>query len=230
MPKKNWRTKGATSRGKIQPLTQPGEYVSVDQLESITPGFIAQLKGNLTKDRHKCATIFLDHYSSLSYVHLQRTTNGDDTLEAKKAFEAYARSQGVRIQHYHADNGRFAERKWIDHVQQEGQTISYCAAYAHFQNGKAEKWIRDLQESARKILLHTISRWPQAINIHLWPYALRHANDVKNSIPDSADGTSPTSRFTRVHLPPTVRLYHTFGCPIFSLNTTLQNNNSIPKW
>ena len=72
-------------------------------------------------------------------------------------------------------------------------------------------------------------RWPQAISINLWPYDLRHKNNVKNSISDSSDGSSPTTRFSQVHLSPTVRLYHTFECPIFSLNTNLQNNNSIPK-
>ena len=29
--------------------TKPGQIVSVNQLESLMPGFIAQLKGNLTK-------------------------------------------------------------------------------------------------------------------------------------------------------------------------------------
>ena len=128
---------------------------------------MAQLKGRLTKDRYRCATIFLDHYSSLSYVHFQSSISGEDALDAKKAFEAYARSKGVRIQHYHADNGRFTDRKWIDHVQQEGQIISYCAAYAHFQNDKSEKRIRYLQEQAHKVLLRAIIRWVQALNVHL---------------------------------------------------------------
>ena len=35
-------------------------------------GFIAQLKGNLTKRRYKYATVFVDQYSDLSYVYLQK--------------------------------------------------------------------------------------------------------------------------------------------------------------
>ena len=130
--------KGVLNRGKIFPTTKPGEYVSVNQLESYTPGFVAQLKGRLTRGRFKCATIFLDHFSGLSYVHLQQSTNGNDTLETKKDFEAYARRNGFSIAYYHCDNGRFAEHTWIDHCVASGQTISYYAAYAHFQNGKAE--------------------------------------------------------------------------------------------
>ena len=230
MTKTPWRVKGAANRRKIHPATKPGECVSVDQLESLTLGFLAQIKGRLTRRRYKAATVFLDHFSDLSYVHLQSSTNGDETLDAKVAFEAYARHHGVRILHYHGDNGRFAESKWINHCTANGQSMSYCAAYAHFQNGRAEKRIRDLQEQGRKLLIHAISRWPSAINIHLWPYALRHANDVRNVIPNRADGTSPFDRFASVSMAPSLRLFHTFGCPIFALSTSLQNGQTIPKW
>ena len=42
---------------------EPGECVSVDQMESPTAGFIAQMKGKLTKGRYKYATVYIDHYS-----------------------------------------------------------------------------------------------------------------------------------------------------------------------
>ena len=51
-------------------------------------GFITQLKGNLTKKRYKYATVFVDHYSKLSYVFLQSTITSEKTLRAKRAFEA----------------------------------------------------------------------------------------------------------------------------------------------
>ena len=89
--KKHWRIKGATNKGGVNSSTKPDECVSVDQLESTTPGFVAQLKKGLTKGRYRCATIFLDHYSLQCYVHLQRSTSGEDTVDAKKTFEAYGR-------------------------------------------------------------------------------------------------------------------------------------------
>ena len=64
--------------------------------------------------------------------YLQRSKSGEEIIDVKKAFEAYTRSKCVRIQHYHANSGRFTERKWIDHVHQQRQTISYYAAHAHF--------------------------------------------------------------------------------------------------
>lgn len=80
---------------------------------------------------------------------------------------------GVRIMHYHTDNGRFAENKWLAHIAMNGQTISFCGVNAHFQNGLAEKRIRDVTELARSDMIHAKTRWPEAITANLWPYALR---------------------------------------------------------
>jgi hypothetical protein len=71
-------------------------------------------------------------------VHLQKTDSGEETLEAKQAFEGFAHSLNVKVQHYHADNGQFAENLWMNHVKRENQTITFCGVSAHFQNGVAE--------------------------------------------------------------------------------------------
>ena len=90
------------------------------------------------------------------------------TLEAKTAFEAYTRNRGIQqVLHYHCDNGCFADNAFIKNIQDQGQTISFCAAYAHFQNGRAEKRIRDIQEDARKVLLHCTAQWPIATSVYL---------------------------------------------------------------
>ena len=96
MHRKPWRMKGRPSNPS-RVATEPGQIVSVDQLESPTPGFIAQLKGTLTKQCYKYATVFVDQYSRLSYVHLQRTITSDETVQAKIAFERYAQERGVQI-------------------------------------------------------------------------------------------------------------------------------------
>ena len=68
--------------------TRPGEVVSVDQLQSSVPGLIAQMTGKLTKGRYTCATIYVDQYSRLGYVQIQRTISAEDTMEGKRAFES----------------------------------------------------------------------------------------------------------------------------------------------
>jgi len=132
-----WRTK-AKPKSVLKTITRPGQCVSVDQLESTTPGMIAQLKGIPTTKRYTAATVFVDHFSGLGYVHLQKTTNADETVQAKQAFEAYADSHGVKVLHYHADNGRFAENKWRNACTAKGQTLSFCGVNAHHQNGVAK--------------------------------------------------------------------------------------------
>ena len=66
-----WRTKGIQPKAS-RAVTKPGQIISVDQLESAMPGFIAQLKGILTKQRYNYTTIFVDQYSHLSYIFLQQ--------------------------------------------------------------------------------------------------------------------------------------------------------------
>lgn len=230
MTKKPWRVKGEKNKKILKTAKKPGDIVSVDQLESSTPGFIGQLKGILTKSKYKAATVFIDHYSDLTYIHLNQSLTGHETVEAKKAFEAYAQNRGIRIQHYHCDNGRFADNEFVKSVEENGQTISYCGAYAHFQNGKAEKRIRDIQEHARKMLIHANSKWSSANDLQLWPFALQHATVIRNSLPDKEDGSSPQSRFDQVNNTTKLKHIHSFGCPIYALNNKLQNGQKIPKW
>ena len=114
---------------------------------------------------------------------------------------------GVKIYSYHADNGRFSDNLFLESIAKSGQTITFCGVSAHHQNGKAEKKIRDLRESARKMLLHAMSRWPQAITINLWPYALRHAVNVSNMVPDNIDGTCKLERFAKVSILPRMKTF-----------------------
>ena len=230
MTKRPWRGRSQPSKIKPTMVRGPGDCVSVDQMESSLPGFMAQLKGRLTKKRYNYATIFVDHYSRLKYVHLQESISSEQTVEAKIAFEAYSRRHGVTISHYHADNGRFADRMFLDHAADNQQTMSYCGVNAHFQNGIAEKAIRDLQEQGRKQLLHAKARWPEVIHLSLWPYAMRNAAYVANLMPSQDGGISPLELFTRTEVAPNLKQMHTFGCPVYTLHNRLQAGGSVPRW
>jgi hypothetical protein len=106
--RKPWRTKRKNRKVKV--TTFAGECVSVDQAPSRAVGFVAQMKERLTHGRDTVATISVDHFSRLGYVHLQKDASSAETVKAKRAFfELYARERGVTIRHYHADNGRFVD-------------------------------------------------------------------------------------------------------------------------
>jgi hypothetical protein len=70
MTKKPWRKKVHKPKGVGNLAASPEKMVSVEQLESSAAGFISQLKGRLARRRYRAATIFVDHFSIMSYVHL----------------------------------------------------------------------------------------------------------------------------------------------------------------
>ena len=229
MTKVPWRTKSKDGN-KIHQATYPGECISVDQLQSTQPGFFAQLKGRLTTRKYNSATVFVDHYSRLRFIHLMTSMSSAETIQAKEAFERFAAEHGVRIKHYHCDNGRFADNAFKLHCDANHQTISFCGVNAHFQNGIAERAIRDITDITRTTLLHAKARWPSAIHLSLWPYAMRTAVHVYNTAPVLSDATSRIEKFSGVKVGFRMKDNHTFGCPVFALQNDLAAGNKIPKW
>jgi Reverse transcriptase (RNA-dependent DNA polymerase) len=165
----------------------------------------------------------VDHFSRLSFIYLQKSDTAEETLMAKHAFEGYARTMGVKILHYHADNGRFCENVFMKDVADQRQTISFCGVNAHFQSGVAERRIRELQDGARTSLIHAKHRWGVAIDAQLWLYALRHRNDVFNS-------TQKAKRELSSKVRPKLKYFHPFGCPAYRVNNEIQVGNNHPKW
>ena len=150
-----WRTKPKLNpKPKLFKATFPGQVVSVDMMHSPTPGLIAQMGGWLTKKRYRYAAIFVDHYSGYGFVHLQKTQTAEETLRGKTAFERHSRLYGVKILHYHADNGIFASQPWKDACDEGKQSYSYSGVNAHFQSGVAERRVRELQELGRTEIIH----------------------------------------------------------------------------
>ena len=163
MTKIPWRSKiskkDQDNKSEVFEAVVPGQCVSVDQMVSTQLGFFAQMKGRLTKKRYKGATIFIDHFSRVRFTFLMTTDlTSEETVEAKEAFERWSEQHGVRIQHYHCDNGRFADNAFKNHCNENRQRVTYCGVNAHFQNGIAERAIRSTQEQSRKQLFHAKSR------------------------------------------------------------------------
>jgi hypothetical protein len=160
--------------------TSPGRIMSVKQMQSTLPGMVGQTKGIPTRHMYCCITVFIDLFSRLSLVQLQKLLSsgegGEETLHTKMAFKGFAHSLNVHIQYCHADNRRFCKNLWLNNIKKENQTISFWGVNAHCQNRVAERQIRDLPYLARTSLLHAKERWSKAISAHLRPYAVRHRN------------------------------------------------------
>ena len=65
MMKIPWCGKETKSSHEVFVATKPGECVSIDQMTSTELGFVAQLKGKLSKKRYRCATVFVNHFSRM---------------------------------------------------------------------------------------------------------------------------------------------------------------------
>jgi hypothetical protein len=116
--KQPWHSKTAKNWEKLKESLKPGQVVSVDQLISPTPGLIAQMTGFfITKKHYKVTShwfVDVNQASSLGFIlHLQQTASIKETLENKTAFQWYAVNHGVTIMNYHADNGIFKAKEWV---------------------------------------------------------------------------------------------------------------------
>jgi hypothetical protein len=241
--RKPWRHKG-TNRRPIKPATSPGQVVSIDQLISPTEGFVPTHRGTPTTLRYQGATVFVDHFSDFTYVHLMTKMDGESTVEAKLAFERVASSHGVNVLHYHADNGLFDSKVFKESVTKGNQTLSFCGVNAHHQNGRAEARIKDITTNARTALLHAAHRWPKAIHASLWPSALKNYTNIRNALPTDFSPAekqgrnilsaryerSPLSKFSRTEIEPNLDHFHPFGSPVYVLENNLQAHHAHNKW
>ncbi len=80
------------------------------------------------------------------------------------------------------------------------------------------------------MLLHAKARWPSAVHLCLWPYAVRMAVYIFNTAPVLLDGKSRIELFSGVNVGFRMKDNHVFGCPVFALQNDLASGNTIPKW
>ena len=148
----------------------------------------------------------------------------EETIEGKEAFERYALYRGVTIRAYHADNGIFRANKWLSHCVRRGQPLTFAGVNAHHQNGLAKRRIREIQELARTMLIHTAKRWTKFVTTNLWPYVIRMANDVLNGTPSFQDNQrrTPQQVFSGSNILPNPKHWKPFGCPVYVLENSLQ--------
>ncbi|KAL7531459.1 hypothetical protein ACHAWF_003778 [Thalassiosira exigua] len=81
----------------------------------------------------------------------------------------------------------------------------------------AEKVIHDLMEATRKQLLFVKVRWPEAIDMSLWPYALYQAACNDYLVPQYNEGLSKLDIFGNLLINANLKSIHTFRCPVYVL-------------
>ena len=229
--RRSWRTRSKYNGIRKEKQNFPGAKVSIDQMVSAHPGLVPRLSGRHTNERITCVTVYKDHYTDYSYSHLQTDVSGDSTEASKEAFERHANDYGNKIMSYHADNGRFAELQFREAIKNANQSISFCAVGAHHQNGIIERHIGMLTEKTRTLLLHAKRMWPEMIGPLLWPFAWKAAEFRYNLLHLDAKGRSPLQKFSKSDIKSDIKILHTFGCPVFVLDSRIQSGfQAMPKW
>ena len=82
------------------------------------------------------------------------------------------------------------------------------------------------------MLLHAKYKWPEQITFDLWPFAVKLAADLCNRKPSyTGDKLCPDELFSNFKkFSHDFKDLHTFGCPVFVLDSRLQDGKKIPRW
>ena len=198
---------------------------------SAQPGLIPQEKVNLNRARIWACTVFVDYYTGYVFLALMRDLTVESTLAAKKDFEHRCAVQGVKVKHYHAVNGRFSEPALINECKRCKQDLTFCVVGSHHQNGILEREIKDVILISRTMLLHAIRYWTEFITIMLCPFATKCAKDRMNYLHVDLNLETPDMRFSNTKAVNfQLKHYHTFGCPVYILDSIFQTNPKVvPK-
>ena len=71
------------------------------------------------------------------------------------------------------------------------------------------------------MMLFAKSKRPKVVNTHLWPYGPNHAVNIANIFPKEINDVSPLGKINRTSIRPQLKMFHTFGCHVYALDTRL---------
>lgn len=92
------------SQGKAQPIDSihlnPGDCVSVYQIESSEPGYVDVFTGQPTNAKYHVALLYTDHASHFMFLKCHYSMGAKEAIEGKHRFEQLASTFGVKIKSY----------------------------------------------------------------------------------------------------------------------------------
>ena len=214
---------------------QPGDFVSMDQFVSGTPGRLFTGYGREAQhNRFQGGTIFNDAASGAIRVEHQVSLGAGETICAKERFEEWLYEQCcAEVKRYHSDNGVFTAAEFREDCDSKLQQQTFSGVGAKHQNGRAERSIQTIMSMARTFMIHVALHWDEQGSdaVALWPFAVRHAVWLHNRLPNAVTGLSPLEILsgTRSDHRDLLRT-HVWGCPVYVLDPKLQDGQKIPKW
>lgn len=130
--------------------------------------------------------MFKDDHSSVRHVYFIR--HKDDTFEKFKEFEQLIFNRfGRRIKTVRSDNGtEFKNERMSSFMASRGITLETSVPYVHEQNGRAEREIRTIVESARTMLTAKNlpkKLWAEAVNTAVYILNRCLSSQTSNTTP-----------------------------------------------
>ena len=89
---------------------------------------------------------------------------------------------GRSVKHYHTDNGKFSDNRFVDAVNSKIQNMTFYRLGAHYQNSIIENKKKVLTTGAQTPLLHGIRILPQMIHDMFCPFAMKSVTKRLNSL------------------------------------------------
>jgi hypothetical protein len=165
------------------------------------------------------------------YNYHQVTFSAAETVQAKQAYERELEQYDRKVKHYRVDNGIFDAAEFKESIQIMDQSITFSGVGAHHQNGKAERTIQTVVDKGRSMMLHASMHWPETFSMDLWPYAMDYAVFIYNHTPRQQDGVAPIEHMSNLYMNcKHLQCCKVFGCPVYVLDSKLQDGKKIPKW
>ena len=110
-------------------------------------------------------------YWGYIHIHVGLMTDQPGNATPQHAwFWASLCNSRYQYHHYHADNGRFAEKSFTDDVQKNGQRITYCRVKAHHQNGIPENSIKQPILVSCTLLVHVQIIGQNIMSLQFWDF------------------------------------------------------------
>ena len=142
---------------------QPGMFNSIDQIEYPQGALIPVLKGSQTSTKYHVATIFVDHFSKLTYVHFSEITPAHKAVEEIHAFETYAATFAYKFKSTMQTMVPSILVILKERIIAANKTISFSGVNAHHQNEITERMIKTVTYHYQSMILNIMICWTGVI-------------------------------------------------------------------
>lgn len=209
----------------------PGDFLFTDQYVSSLSGQYFHTRGqSSSQHEYRGGTLFADAASGYIYIVNQVGFTADETIAAKLRFEREVQSIGVQVKQYSSEIGVYISKAFGNNSKENSQIIRYSGVGGHHYNGAAENGIKNGVMKVRTMMFNSALRWPESIDLSLWPLALEHAAHLYIEIPKPSNGIAPVKIWTTSKSSySALKNAHPWGCPAMVLHPKLQDGHKIPK-